>query len=124
METPILNATFICADHTDQIERWGTTFNQWDIQLTYKDKQITCDYFTGIGITEEPTVHDVVRALIADDETLQVSDSFESWCYELGYNVDSITDRNTYEACIVNGEKIRELYGDDFAAVSEEVEDL
>lgn len=124
MKTPILDATVADVTYEDVVDRWGSQFHQWNVELTYNGEQITVDYYTGIMRTDEPTAQDVVWSLIADDMTLQSGSTFEDWCFELGYNTDSINDRATYDLCIKNSQNVRRLYGNDFAAAQLEVEDL
>lgn len=124
MDTPILDATLADVTYEDVVDRWGSQFHQWNVELTYNGKQITVDYYTGIMRTFEPSVEDVVYSLVADDMTLQYGSTFEDWCFELGYNTDSISDRATYDLCIKNSQNVRRLYGDDFTALQLEVEDL
>ena len=124
MNTPILDATTADVTYEDVVDRWGSQFHQWNVELTYNGEQITVDYYTGVMRTDEPTAKDVVWSLIADDQTLQSGSTFEDWCFELGYNTDSISDRATYDLCIKNSQNVRRLYGSDFAAAQLEAEDL
>lgn len=124
MKTPILDATTADVTYEDVVDRWGSQFHQWNVELTYNGEQINVDYYTGVMRTDEPTAKDVVWSLIADDQTLQSGSTFEDWCFELGYNTDSINDRATYDLCIKNSQNVRRLYGSDFAAAQLEAEDL
>ena len=124
MNTPILDATLADPEYVDIVNRWEGEWHQWKVRLTYKAYQIDVDFYTGIMRTDEPTVQDVVYSLVADDMTIQSGSTFEDWCFELGYNTDSISDRATYDLCIKNSQNVRRLYGDDFTAAQLEVEDL
>lgn len=124
MNTSIIGATLADPEYVDIVNRWQSEFRKWDVRLTYKGRQIEVDYFMGIKRYDEPTAQDVIWSLIADDQTLQAGATFEDWCSELGYNIDSITDRATYDLCIENSKKIRFLYGTDFEAAQLEAEEL
>ena len=124
MDTPILDATLADPEYVDIVNRWEGEWHQWNVRLTYKAFQIDVDFYTGIRRTDEPSVQDVVYSLVADGMTLQSGSTFEDWCFELGYNPDSISDRATYDLCIKNSQNVRRLYGDDFTALQLEVEDL
>ena len=123
MRPSIMKATKADAKHVDTVIRWGGNWQHWDVRLNYKDQQINVDFYTKSKI-EKPTVEQVIYSLVADDQTLMISSTFEDWCVELGYNPDSISDRATYDLCIKNSLNVRRLYGDDFTAAQLEVEDL
>lgn len=123
MKIPVMKATKADAKHLGTVNRWGGKWQHWNVLLTYKYEQINFDFYT-MSKTEKPTTEQVIYSLIADDQTLLLGSTFEEWCYELGYNNDSISDRETYEGCIKNSLKLRRLYGADLAPAQLEVEDL
>lgn len=62
------------------------------------------DFYTGIGL-RGPTAAAVLHRLLADAEAVDMS--FYDWAGNLGYNVDSIKDRATYDACCECGWAMR-----------------
>lgn len=56
----------------------------------------------------EPSTTSVLYSLVLDAYAIEVS--FKDWCWEYGYNEDSIKDLNTYNACCETGDKLRKLF--------------
>lgn len=111
-------------NHLDTVSKWeGSQQNEWGVELAYKDRQFTCHYYTSVMSTQEPTVKDVLEALFADSSTIDAAgNDFKEWCFELGYNPDSITDLNTFNDCVKNAAGLRYLLNKDFGDIREEIE--
>lgn len=55
-----------------------------------------------------PAAAAVLNCLLLDAEAS--STSFRNWCDEFGYDDDSISARNTYDACQENADKLRKIF--------------
>lgn len=60
---------------------------------------------------DPPDVQDVMHSLLLDAEAIDAYD-FEDWCGEFGYDSDSISAREAYDACVQTGLKLRNAFGD------------
>lgn len=67
-----------------------------------------------------PDTCDVVYSLILDASALD-SSSFEDWCADYGYSDDSIKARQTFDACLAHGMKLRAAIGNDTFATLQEL---
>lgn len=56
----------------------------------------------------KPTSASVLYCLLSDANALDTS--FKYWCDDYGYDNDSISALNTYNACCVTGEKIHKIF--------------
>jgi hypothetical protein len=54
--------------------------------------------------------------LISDAQSVLSAGGFAEWCSDLGYNSDSIKDRDTYHACKLTMLKLRRFLGEDYDA--------
>ena len=68
-----------------------------------------------------PKLDDVLYCLITDSEAC--SETFESWCSNLGFDTDSRKAMDTYLACQKNGEKLRKAGVTDIEAAREAFQD-
>ena len=89
--------------------KWAEKSNDWRVTVKRGPKRFDIDYFTS-NLADEPNLPDVIHSLISDKETISGRQSFEDWCYELGYNDDSITDLNTYNAIIENTGRLEVMF--------------
>lgn len=80
----------------------------WNITLRYQGKRAQFRFYGG-GASKTPTASDLVWAVAVDSTAL--TESFNDWCYEYGYDTDSIKARSTYKACQRNGERLIKLIG-------------
>lgn len=71
------------------------TFNYWDSIANFKSG-------------EQPSVYDVLACL-----DYYISDKFEDFCNEAGYDTDSIKARKTWKACLKQSKKLHELFPHD-----------
>lgn len=94
-------------------DNWEDTSYRWLITLDNK----TFDYYTGSGLTytkqngdtepKRPTLEDVLYSLTMD--SYAANETFQSWCFEYGYDTDSRKALATYEACQKIADDLREL---------------
>jgi hypothetical protein len=91
--------------------KWGNKMNDWRVTIKRDNKRFDVDYFTG-KLADDPNLPDVIHSLVSDRNTIiSISiDSFGEWCYELGYDNDSITDLNTYNAIVENTERLEVMF--------------
>lgn len=97
----------------DKQDEWQQKSNGYNCTLRYKGRQYTFDFWQGSAITEEPTAAGCLECLLSD---ASVSDDFEDFCGEFGYDTDSRKAERTHKACLKVREKLERLLGDDFDA--------
>ena len=98
-------------------------------------KRFETEYFTGIGLRQSklkrpkfvnprciaaeawdkqnlkpvaPSAASVLHSLLRDGEA--ISQSFEHWCMDYGYDSDSINAFETYRACCETGKKLQAFF--------------
>lgn len=93
---------------------WRRQANPWRITLGIKGtrRTMTVNYWTGSAITTDPTAADVLSSMLSDGSA--EGQSFEEWADDFGYDVDSVTVRKIYNACIANARKLHRFLGDAF----------
>lgn len=71
---------------------------------------------------QAPHVADLLHSLILDSSA--VSQSFESWCQEYGYDSDSRKAEATYRACQQNADKLAHIFNaNDISALQTALQD-
>jgi len=113
-DTALVTATvtYGCRQTYSKLDQWQRDANQWTIELAYDNRTMTLDYFTGQGITEDPTAADVLECLLSD--ATSADESFEYWCASYGYDTDSRSAERTHNACVEQTRNLRRLLGADF----------
>lgn len=88
--------------------------------FTGKTARFETDYFTGLGHRTKPkqqwlqpkpvspSAADVLCSLILDSSAINTS--FEYWCADYGYDSDSISAFNTYQACCKIAKELRQVF--------------
>lgn len=76
----------------------GENMNAWTVTLERSDNEETLEvpFFTGLGLTGEPTAADVVGCLLSDWSGWFNSTGFEDWALDYGYDPDSRKAEATY----------------------------
>lgn len=98
-----------------------TDSDAWTCTLSYCDREIEVPFYMGKGhLGEEPQLNDVLYSLFMD--AMAVGMSFEDFCFEFGYDNDSIRAFKTYDACVKMGKELNYLLGEDYDAISDELE--
>jgi len=82
-------------------KKFTATARHWRCVLkSSKSRGTMLVYFSqGSAHTVEPTVQEVVDSLAVDVSVVIDNQSFEDFCGEFGYDLDSIKALRTYEAC-------------------------
>lgn len=104
--------TYGCRADYNKLDDWQRKANPWTVELRYKGRRLTTDFFTGQLCTKDPTTADVLGCLLSDASG--VDDGFDEWCGNFGYDADSRKAEATYKACVKVGRDLRRIFGDDF----------
>lgn len=102
--------------NSDKPAPWGGSqrVNGWRCTLGYQGRQLTVDFWTGIGVTGDPKAADVLACLVSDAVSYVNASGFTDWAHEFGYDIDSRKAYDTYNACAAMEPRIRRLLGADF----------
>lgn len=85
--------------------------SHWEVNLKYKKRKMTIRFFTGSGISY-PTIAMVVESLFSDYVNEQ--ESFEFWCYNLGFDPDSRSHLRIFQECQKQSRKLEKFLASDF----------
>lgn len=90
----------------------------WLCKLSRDGKSFVFDFHMGKGRSKKgfatrPTFADVLPCLQSDANA--GGSTFQDFCCEFGYNVDSIADSKVYDACVNTANELHKLLGKDFA---------
>lgn len=93
---------------------WGENgryyHNQYKVIITRNGKRMTITFTDSIYNTqngEEPTEYDILACLQKYDVG-----SFEDFCYEFGYDIDSRKAEKTYKAVVKEYNNVERVFGD------------
>jgi hypothetical protein len=92
-------------------KEWGTPNRGYKLKLCCGSKSYTFPFYQGYGVEHAPEINDVVDCLMSDSS---VSESFEEFCSEFGYDTDSIKALKTHKACLEGRKNMQRLLGDSF----------
>jgi hypothetical protein len=88
----------------------------YTVTLKRKRRTLAVPFYMGYGLRDSspngPDALTVLSALIMDGYA--EDSSFEDWCAEFGYDIDSRKAHATYEACRENAGKLRKFLGEDY----------
>lgn len=94
--------------------------NHYKCVLRHNRKQYTFDFWDSIHNTEygiEPNEYDILACL----EKYQPEDTFEGFCYEFGYDTDSISALRIYKAVCKQYKALCRLYNEEEMALLAEI---
>lgn len=111
-----LGITATCKYGGELPEGFGRGAHPYQVTLKFKGRRLTTPFFMGAALTEEPSAADVLACLTSDVGAGEMS--FESFCGEFGYDVDSRRAEKTWKACVKIAPKVRHFLGDHFDAVA------
>ncbi len=92
-------------------DEWQQNANGYRCTLRYKGRQYSLDFWQGVGISGDPTAESVLECLLSD---ASVSDGFEEFCGEFGYDTDSRKAERLHKACLKIRDNMERLLGEDF----------
>jgi hypothetical protein len=87
--------------------KWDNA-NHFKCRLKNQSKSILIYYSQGYGIKNEPELESVLNSLVVD--FINNNLSFEDFCSDFGYSVDSISSLKTYKLCLKNTNKVKKLF--------------
>lgn len=93
---------------------WDHEHNGWRVTLLFGRRRMTVPFYTGLAISGEPTVADVLECLALDASGYENARSFEEWCAEYNYDTDSRSAERTYRQVEQQTDKLRKFLGDKF----------
>ena len=96
----------------DQWDEWQLEANYSRVQLRYKGRQLTLDFWQSVGITNNPDSEGVLDCLLSDSSG--VDENFEDWAANYGYDTDSRKAEKIYNLCKKQSKKTQQLLGNDF----------
>lgn len=85
---------------------------RFSVTLRYQRRQMTLDFWQGVGIEREPDALGVLSCLLSD--AYAADQLFEEFCAEFGYDDDSRRAERTWRQCVAQTKKLRRLLGDNF----------
>jgi hypothetical protein len=88
----------------------GENMNPWTVALRYDGRRMTVPFWTGSGITSDPTAADVLDCLLSDAQ--MGTGTFEDFCADLGYDTDSRKAFDTWQACERIAKSLPRFLGD------------
>lgn len=95
----------------DKWDEWQRDAKAYYLKLIYQGRAFSFDFWQGRGIAHEPEVEEVLECLLF---TASISEDFEEFCREFGYNTDSRKAEQTHKACLKNRSNMKRLLGSDF----------
>jgi hypothetical protein len=95
----------------DKWDEWQKNAKAYRLKLIYQGRSFSFDFWQGYGITHEPEVEEVLECLLSD---ASVSEDFEEFCREFGYDIDSRKAEQTHKACLKIQSNMKRLLGPDF----------
>jgi hypothetical protein len=98
-------------DHMTDDEGWE--HHAYSLRVDFEGRSMVTPWRQGVGITDDPEVHDVMSAMISDTSGVLHGETFEDWADEYGYDTDSRKAEATYRAVVAQTEGLRRLLGDD-----------
>lgn len=91
-------------------EKWANWHNKYKVIIKRNNKQMTVNFYDSVHNTQngiEPTEYDILACLTKYDVG-----SFEDFCGEFGYDIDSIKALKTYKAVVREYNNVVRVFGD------------
>lgn len=87
----------------------------WTVTLRRGRHSMRVPFYMGEALTDAPTAPEVLDCLLSDaGAVIAAGGNFEAFCDDLGLNVDSRHDLDTFLACQRIEKRLRRFLGDDF----------
>lgn len=104
-------------------EKNRAAMHHWTCLLRCGRSRMTIPFSMGSALTREPTVAEVLDCLASDASGIENARSFEDWCGEYGYDVDSRKAEKTFKVCQRQANQLKRFLGDSaYATLLWEVE--
>ena len=97
------------------LDDWQKTANPWTVILKNGKKRLTVPFFTGQGLTSEPSADSVLWCIVSDANLGEYD--FNWFCDTLGYDSDSRTAEKIHRECQTWRKKLKRFLGDSFDQV-------
>ncbi len=88
--------------------------NPWTVVLKLGRRQMAISWWTGLGLTDEPTAQDVLEYLLLEASSVESSHDFKDWCVNRGVDAQIRNEERVYQAQVRQTEKLREFLGDKY----------
>ena len=105
-----ISAEVQTASSNPLMEDGGRDMDHYAVTLKHGRKRMSVTFSMGRGLRREPNADDVLDCLASDAATS--TQSFEYWCGDLGYDVDSRKAERTFKAVRKQSERLCALLGD------------
>jgi hypothetical protein len=99
----------------------GWEHHGYTVKLSYDGREMLTPWRAGLGITDEPTLGDILESLFLDSEGWY--DDFPQWAGDYGWDADSRKAESIWRAVGEQSAKVRELFGTDYNAVRKQYEE-
>lgn len=97
-------------------QSWQRGARGWTCVLRCEGRQLTVPFFMGPGLgTREPTLDEVMEALLSDALMVEQAGTPERWAYECGFQPDDVWEP-VYRAVSRQTEGLRRLLGSEYEA--------
>jgi hypothetical protein len=97
-------------------EGWTPGTHPYKVTLRMGNRRLTTSFFMGPAHTIEPTAADVLACLASDARGGE--NTFEGFCADFGYDVDSRKAEATYKACAKMAKRLPVFLGEHFDSVA------
>lgn len=99
--------------------------NRVTVTNTETGKRTGFDFWTSIAKPQMETRYDVLNAFYAFvDDAISGEMSLSDFCYEFGYDDDSIAASRIWKACKRNNAKLRRIYDGDIYDLANELQEI
>ena len=96
----------------DKRDEWQKNANDYRITLTHNGHSMSFDYWQGVAIKTQPDRKAVLECVLTDAQA--AGDSFEDFCNNFGYDLDSRTHYATFLACQRTLRAVTRVFGEGF----------
>lgn len=96
----------------DKQDKWQRESNGYRLELRRGRKRMSLDFWQGIGINHDPEAYTVLDCLLSDASS--ADQSFEDWCSDYGYDVDSRKAERTYKSIQAQTKRLQRFLEEDY----------
>ena len=106
-----ISMTSLWADSNPNMDDMPDGSSHWKCKLRHQNRQITTYYSMGPAYSHNPKVDDVLDCLSRDSNSIANETTFEEWCGDLGYDLDSRRAERGFKACEKQAQKLEHFLG-------------